>query len=412
MMDEQTFEQLRDALNNLYDAEHLRASPLARTMGLAGRPDTPIALQKVLEGLIQELKPRRDEPGHSQKRRMYDLLYSRYVDQFSQREVANQLGISLRSYQREQKLALEFLVGVLAEKYPGSPAQAAANGNHAGQSPSAELDDEFAWMFSPSAPRSAEMQEALASACQLSQPLISHYNVDVCTELAPALHSAAIHPQALLQIALNVLVPAIHLAAGGRVTLQAAPFPGRVELICRIHGQSAGGTPLPGLSAADQANLGIARRLAEKAGGSFRVNTTGGNFAVMVHLPTLESLPVLVIDDSADNIKLMQRYLAGTRYQMNSLTQPELALDFIEQARPQVVILDLMMPGVDGLEILTRLHSNPLTVYLPVVVCTILPQEELALSLGASAFLRKPVKRENLLATLDRLCAAPLPDSD
>jgi CheY-like chemotaxis protein len=130
---------------------------------------------------------------------------------------------------------------------------------------------------------------------------------------------------------------------------------------------------------------------------------------VRLRLPTLESLPVLVVDDSADNIKLLQRYLGGTRYQLSSLREPEKALQLIEQSKPQIVILDLMMPGVDGFEILSRLHSNPVTCQIPVVVCTILPQEELALSLGASAFMHKPVMQEKLLAVLDRLASEKAP---
>lgn len=417
MMDEQVFEHLRDALNNLYDADHLRACLLAKTLGLTGRSDTPVAMRKLLEGLIQALKPGTDDPSRSQKRRMYDLLYSRYIDQFSQQEVANQLGLSLRSYQREQKLALQFLAGLLAEKYPGSPAKLAVAASIEGDSrteetPLAELDDEFTWMFAPAVLRSAELEEVLAAVCQLAQPLARNYKVSVRTELAPSLPRVAIHPQALQQIALNILIPAIHIASGGVVTLKPSLLPEQVGLSYSVKSGIPAGHSLPDQSPADQASLVVARRLAEKAGGSFKASLNAPDFNVTVRLPTLESLPVLVIDDSADNIKLMQRYLAGTRYLVNSLSQPELALEFVEQARPQVVLLDLMMPGVDGLEILTHLHSNPLTVHIPVVVCTILPQEELALMLGANAFLRKPVSRESLLATLDRLCAAREPDLD
>lgn len=428
-MDEQLFEHLRDALNNLYDAEHLRANPLAKVFGLAGRADTPVAMQKALEQLIQALKPRQDDPGRSQKRRMYDLLYSRYIDQFSQREVANQLGISLRSYQREQKLALEFLAGVLAEKYPINQAAVEVSNptapegraaEDAGGGAGTELDDEFAWMFSPSAPRGAALNETIAMACQLAQPLTTQYNASVVPVLAQDSPQIAIHSQALLQIVLNSLIPAIHLAAGDKVLLHVSLQPRQVLITFDgknvLHRQAGAGVPAaqtsPELSDADHASLVVARRLAEKAGGSFVARLDTPNFAISVRLPTLETVSVLVIDDSTDNIKLMQRYLAGTRYQMSSLNQPELAIEFVEQAHPQIVVLDLMMPGVDGLEILTHLHSNPMTVNIPVVVCTILPQQELALALGASAFLRKPISRESLLETLEHLCATQALDFD
>ena len=60
-----------------------------------------------------------------------------------------------------------------------------------------------------------------------------------------------------------------------------------------------------------------------------------------------------------------------------------------------------MMPQVDGWRVLGRLRQHPLTGHIPVVVCTILSQEALALSLGASAFIRKPITRRAFLAALD-----------
>jgi CheY-like chemotaxis protein len=60
-----------------------------------------------------------------------------------------------------------------------------------------------------------------------------------------------------------------------------------------------------------------------------------------------------------------------------------------------------MMPQVDGWKLLGQLREHPLSEHIPIVVCTILAQEELALSLGASAFLRKPFKRQAFLAVLD-----------
>ena len=69
------------------------------------------------------------------------------------------------------------------------------------------------------------------------------------------------------------------------------------------------------------------------------------------------------------------------------------------------------MPQVDGWEVLGRLRQHPLNSHIPTIVCTILAQEELALSLGASAFVRKPVTRQAFLAALDRQIALMQPES-
>jgi CheY-like chemotaxis protein len=116
-------------------------------------------------------------------------------------------------------------------------------------------------------------------------------------------------------------------------------------------------------------------------------------------------LPVLVVDDNADVLQLLQRYSAGTRYRLIGTRDPEQVLSLTEKFSPQVIILDVMMPQVDGWRVLGRLRQHPRTSHIPIIVCTILAQEALALSLGASAFIRKPVTRQVFLAALDHQVA-------
>jgi CheY-like chemotaxis protein len=70
-----------------------------------------------------------------------------------------------------------------------------------------------------------------------------------------------------------------------------------------------------------------------------------------------------------------------------------------------------MLPGVDGWEILGRLREHPTTSSVPVIISTILLQEDLALSLGAAGFLRKPFTQTALLAALDQQAASFLKES-
>jgi CheY-like chemotaxis protein len=75
-----------------------------------------------------------------------------------------------------------------------------------------------------------------------------------------------------------------------------------------------------------------------------------------------------------------------------------------EEITPRAIVLDVMLPGIDGWELVGRLREHPRTRDVPIVICTILPQEQLAMALGAAAFLRKPVAREVLLEVLDQQC--------
>jgi CheY-like chemotaxis protein len=76
-------------------------------------------------------------------------------------------------------------------------------------------------------------------------------------------------------------------------------------------------------------------------------------------------------------------------------------LTLARELTPQLILLDVMMPGRDGWTALGQLREHPQTQHIPIIVCSIVSQRELALALGAVAFLRKPVSREDLLAALN-----------
>ena len=68
-----------------------------------------------------------------------------------------------------------------------------------------------------------------------------------------------------------------------------------------------------------------------------------------------------------------------------------------------MIVVDIMMPQVDGLQVLSRFRHHPMLGKIPVLVCSVLPQKDLAASLGASGFLQKPIRREPFLAALDQV---------
>ena len=94
---------------------------------------------------------------------------------------------------------------------------------------------------------------------------------------------------------------------------------------------------------------------------------------------------------------------SGTGYAFVSATTDAQIADRLAEIAPQIIVLDVMLSGFDGWEVLGRLRTHPRTADTPVVMCSILPLEKLALNLGAAAFLQKPVSREALLAVLTHL---------
>jgi len=120
-------------------------------------------------------------------------------------------------------------------------------------------------------------------------------------------------------------------------------------------------------------------------------------------VPMLGSVPVLVIEDNPDTQQLFQRYAEHSRFRVIATSDGEKALALAQSVRARVIMLDLMMPAADGWDYLARLRHHPATQHVPIVICSILPQEELAGLLGATCFLQKPVSQQAFLGTLDRL---------
>lgn len=152
----------------------------------------------------------------------------------------------------------------------------------------------------------------------------------------------------------------------------------------------------------DITNLDMARRLVNVYGGKLTLSSSEAPFAAWLILPALERLLVLAIENNEDALQLLKRYTSGTRYRLVGTRDPEEALSLVEKTSPGIIVLDVMMPEVDGWDLLGRLRQHPLTAQVPIVVCTIRAQAEVALSLGASDLLWKPVSQQTFLGALDR----------
>ncbi|MBN1248472.1 MAG: response regulator [Anaerolineae bacterium] len=152
-------------------------------------------------------------------------------------------------------------------------------------------------------------------------------------------------------------------------------------------------------------NLAVSRDLIELGSGTLAPPSGNQGCSVTLILPNAvtRQIAVLVLDDNVDTLQLFDRYLATTRFRPICISDPAKALAAATERHPKAIVLDVMLPGIDGWELLGRFREHPQTQDTPVAVCTILPQEKLALALGAAAFLQKPFTREALLSLLTAL---------
>jgi CheY-like chemotaxis protein len=114
---------------------------------------------------------------------------------------------------------------------------------------------------------------------------------------------------------------------------------------------------------------------------------------------------ILVVDDTPQNVKLLASVLTGHGYTVITAATGEQALESVAAERPDLVLLDVVMPGMDGYEVCRRLRAAEQTALLPVVMITASEQEERikALEAGADDFVTKPFDQAELLARMRSL---------
>jgi putative two-component system response regulator len=120
---------------------------------------------------------------------------------------------------------------------------------------------------------------------------------------------------------------------------------------------------------------------------------------------TENRMTVLVVDDTPENIHILVNMLSSD-YRTKVATNGEGALRLaLKEPQPDLILLDVLMPGMDGYELCRRLKANPVTASIPVLFVTGTASEEdlsKGRSLGAEGFLMKPLDPNNVLETVKR----------
>ncbi len=110
---------------------------------------------------------------------------------------------------------------------------------------------------------------------------------------------------------------------------------------------------------------------------------------------------VLAVDDIPLNLLLVQKMLSKFNFKMRTATNGQMALDAVAAEKPDLILLDLMMPGIDGFEVIRRLRADPATADIQIVILSALNSNEdvvKGFSVGANDFIMKPIIMEKLLS--------------
>jgi CheY-like chemotaxis protein len=123
---------------------------------------------------------------------------------------------------------------------------------------------------------------------------------------------------------------------------------------------------------------------------------------ISINLPLKNQDECLVIDDVVSVRTLIERMLGPYGIQVFGADNPKEALNLAQLIKPNFILLDILMPKMDGWQMIKMLKSNPETSNIPVFICSVLNEPELSRSFGAAGFIRKPINRLDLINTLQQ----------
>ena len=432
---EQFEQDLREGLAHLYDPAYRPSALLLSVLGHDTEQSTE-SVQAALIQAIEGLAPGPQVPATARIRRIHQLLSVRYLQNLCQDEAAERLGITPRHLRREQQQAISVLARRLWEESRTgmagrSPAGGAASGAKAKSADeseaaaanqgreAAETDPAGAWRsqvkeevacLQRGAPGGvaaplvvANVAETMRSVVDMARALTAKRGIALRLELVEPELMAAVHPSGLRAILLTGIMETARNMTSGDLALSARRRRGRV-------GISISACPAPS-SRTREDDL---RELLAAQGGALLVRESDTTAFLELVLPSTEKVKVLVVDDNADLVHFYDLYTAGTQYQITNIQEGERAFRAIEDSPPGIIVLDVMLPDMDGWELLSQLHAHPATCSIPVIVCSVVREEELAMALGAALYVAKPVRRQQFLSALDQAlnqaAAATAPD--
>jgi CheY-like chemotaxis protein len=395
------FEQhLQAALTSIYNPNHRPPAVVWSVLGVDGQEEIK-ALWGALASAIGELRPAPDLPAAARMRRVYDVLHYRYVQSLTQEASAERLGISPRHLRREQREA----VHVLAERLWARRARALASGSAPAvgdrqEGPSAEdylaqVRQELASLRHQARNSSANVGAVFSRVTDLVRDVASGRGIAVDVAPVPATLVAAIHPSALRQALLAAVREATERMAAGRIALTADRSGRCVRVSFEASPVADDGPP----------DIRFVDEIMSWSGGSAEGAVEGDRLTLSLLLPVADPIRVLVLDDNPDMVHFFRRYVAGSRYTIIVAEGAHAFLDLVDEISPDIIVLDVMLPEVDGWDVLMHLNTRPETCEIPVIVCSVVRERELALSLGAAVYLPKPVRRQEFIQALDQALA-------
>ena len=386
--------QIAQCLGHFYDTAYLETCPLSKLLLQAGAGVGAPGefLRKTLWGGVQALRPPDGTTSDDVAWRAYRILDGRYLAGLSNAELQDQLGLSRTQYYREHARAIDALASLLWRELESQVADDSAQ-DPLPQTPTTPAVAELAILASQEGAETLDVGNSLREISALLKAELGRQPIETsfCTPSGPMWTVCS--PTILRQSLLGAISWAMSSLESGRISVTGRLAESQVRI--EIVGQ--------GVLACDYASkdLSTVQDFVKMAGGTFGFGSTSDSLSIEISLPgSLEKRVVLLVDNSQELASLFAKYLVGQPWSLLHSSSVTEALEICRHQKVSVILLDLLMPHQDGWQFLPMIKAATSTRSIPVVVCSILSQPKLALALGASGYLQKPVTREALLRVL------------
>ncbi len=389
-------ELVNDAYNHLYDLVNLRThalgSLLFANLDLTSK-EKSLKLHHFLLEVINDLNPGADAPIASPEWRRYRLMDLRFNQGLDTQSVADLLFISRRHLYREQLLCMESCAEIIKGRIPEQSVVENIDLEHSQSS-----DERWKMLhfesIHPTQEHSVDVNEVVQQTFALISGLVWQKSLKFNFDLALNLPDANIERTILRQVFMGIFNSIFINGQIDEVLVSSKIEEDTILLLfktqCNQENFTNEGLKILGELA-----------LANKFKFATQVNP-GGDTTFSVQLPCAPKQTIILADDNDDMRRLIHNYLHLLYHIMETGSGAEV-IRLVHENQPFAVILDLMMPDMDGWEVLQSLVNNNKTSHIPIIVCSVLGMKELALSLGAAAFLPKPFSEAELLQILRTL---------
>ncbi len=388
-------EQVQESLLHLYNINLLRQSVLVKRL-VPDEPGVEMAKQYrlIVQALIESLKPLGDSSMYSRQARVYNILQLHYIEGQTHSEVIDQLAIGDSQYYREHRRALEAISALMWERIQERSQESQTDDTVQDIS----IESELHRVQQESELGTVDLHILLTEAIHVVRPLVDARYILIKLDSASCTQNSYINQSIARQL---IVVLIDQLTA--YITQQ-----GNLKLSC------IAGVPDHIIQFSSNDYRIEQRDLVEALANNETIRYLSENLHVQLKFSDDPSAPlnltmviptqqqkILIIDDNPDVVRLIGHFLSSYSYQCIKAVNGEKGIELAHEAHPALIILDVMMPGIDGWQVLHTLKSHPVTKDIPVLVCSVLDISQIALSLGANGYLKKPPNPRDLVKFLN-----------